>query len=267
MVYQYNFPEKISKKIDAFIDKESSEFQKFRHSGTHVSKDIFDILEDKCIVVYYPIFDEENDGFHVTRFIKGVPKDFVYINTAKALEKQIFTAAHELGHMLRLEDYLQLECPDSYTKDLQEYCVNRFAAKLLLPCTEVSEVIISKMMDFSENDLDECINHITFLMNEFFVPFKTVVYRLYELEYISKNQSEKILAYEEQENRVFFYIERNNYFKLNAPDSKKEISGYKEILSKAEEGAVFSKDKIDNIRKLFEINASKKNEEALNNGK
>ena len=70
--------------------------------NTAIRDDIFSILEDKCTVMYYPLQNEKNRGFHIKRIVKNQLEDFVYINTAKPIVEQIFTAAHELGHIFEV---------------------------------------------------------------------------------------------------------------------------------------------------------------------
>jgi len=84
----------------------------------------FSILEKTAIVVFYPL-DDENDGFHIQRTLKGKSADFVYINTSKAIEKQIFTAAHELGHRLGVESYISEFCKNFDVLKYRENVVNR----------------------------------------------------------------------------------------------------------------------------------------------
>lgn len=67
--------------------------------NTAIRDSIFDILENECTVIYYPLENEKNRGFHIKKIVKNELKDFVYINTAKPIAEQIFAAAHEFGHI------------------------------------------------------------------------------------------------------------------------------------------------------------------------
>ena len=67
--------------------------------------EIFSVLEQYCTVLYYPQENEENDGCHIKRLVNDKIVNFVFINTHKSIEKQVFTAAHELGHILNLSDF------------------------------------------------------------------------------------------------------------------------------------------------------------------
>lgn len=73
-------------------------------NNTIIRDDVLGILEKYCTVLYYPLPQEKNCGFHIKKIVKQELKDFVYINTAKPLETQVFTAAHELGHIWKVAE-------------------------------------------------------------------------------------------------------------------------------------------------------------------
>ena len=87
------------KKIQTFIS-EIKHNEKIDNAV--IRDDVFSILEKKCTVLYFPLKDDDIDGFHIERTINGQKKDFVFINSAKKTEKQIFIAAHELGHLFKI---------------------------------------------------------------------------------------------------------------------------------------------------------------------
>ena len=72
--------------------------------NTAIRDDIFGILENQCTVVYFPIEDQKNRGFHIKKIVHNQLEDFVYINTGKPMAEQIFAAAHELGHIFKVAD-------------------------------------------------------------------------------------------------------------------------------------------------------------------
>ena len=47
-------------------------------------------------MLYYSL-DDDIDGCHICKPLNGEMKQFVYINTSKVLQEQVWTAAHELG--------------------------------------------------------------------------------------------------------------------------------------------------------------------------
>ena len=131
-----NMPPKISpvavKLIVDFI-KENSEYLYNGHTPPF-GKGIFNIIEKKAIVFYYPIMDvkEKNDAFLLSKvpLKNGEIKDVIFINTYQTFEKQVFAAAHELGHLLNVPGYVNEQVEK---KENEELIVNRFAAEYLMP--------------------------------------------------------------------------------------------------------------------------------------
>ena len=205
-----------------------------------IREDIFPMLDRFCTVVYYPIDDGINNGFHKTYLINGKKAHFVYINTNQDREKQIFTAAHELGHVWNLDKYIadKLNTPIEY--EFGERVMNRFAAELLMPYDLFMKFVdeeLDKILRGSESaSFQNIIQLITTIMNEFFVPYKSVVYRMYELKYIKEPHArilwgdhpnlsrELITEYSKQ------YAKEQGYNRLYNPDKTKLIMGLKEDL-------------------------------------
>ena len=80
--------EEIVLKIRKEVEKIKEEYQIV---NPIVRSDIFEILDNICVVLRYPLDnDEEANGIHVERWIKGEKKDFVFINTSNSIEKQIY---------------------------------------------------------------------------------------------------------------------------------------------------------------------------------
>lgn len=57
-----------------------------------VRDDVFALLERECYVLYYSL-EDEIDGCHICKPLNGEMKQFVYINTSKVLQEQVWTAA------------------------------------------------------------------------------------------------------------------------------------------------------------------------------
>ena len=186
-------PEKQVSAILSFI-KEKSSLEKGIFNKV-LRDDIFQLLERQdCIVLYYPKEDEENGGFHVMHPLCGKLKKFVYINTAQLKETQIFAAAHELGHIWGIVDYMKEKgFSDTDEADWDEWIINRFAAELLMPndafhyYCEREFAIIDEQYKHNQIPLISVISVITAIMNEFLTPFKSVVHRFYELGVISND--------------------------------------------------------------------------------
>lgn len=110
--------------------------------NTAIRDNIFGILEDKCTVIYYPLKNEKNRGFHIKRVVGDQLEDFVYINTDKPMAEQIFTAAHELGHIFEVAEkvWKMLGYSGMPTEKEEEDITNRFAAELLMPAEAFKKV-------------------------------------------------------------------------------------------------------------------------------
>ena len=85
--------------------------------------DVFAILERECYVLYYAL-EDDIDGCHICKPLNGEMKQFVYINTSKVLQEQVWRV-------------------DQYVKDNIATCeveaekiVGRFTAEFLIP-TEI----------------------------------------------------------------------------------------------------------------------------------
>ena len=227
---------------------------------------VFTLLENKSTVIYFPLENEENDGFHISLPVNDNMENFVYINTSKYVEKQIFTAAHELGHLLKLEEYLREKCKHFNEQD-SEYYVNRFAAILLIPSGILKKIFTNRVkILITENEVQKKDNKfylteldmsriIAYLMDFFFVPYKTIVRRLYECKCISEESANHLLEIEGKEYPKLIQkcIDEGQYKKLSTANNRKSFGNLPEMLSLIEKKQVFPKEKIDYLRKLFDL--------------
>jgi len=149
---------------------------------------IFDILKSKCTIIYYPMSDEDNRGFHIRRLVNDEMRDFVYINTAKSYEQQIFTAAHELGHIWNVYPKVVEKASasginlDEKDNDDEEKVVDRFAAELLMPEKEFRDSVnhYTKEFEMSEDiSVVDLLKMIAKLMGEYMSPYNAVRKRLH----------------------------------------------------------------------------------------
>lgn len=238
-------------------------------------EDIFDILDACCTVVFFPLPEgEENDGFQVSRTVDYCGEhieQFVFLNTAKPLEKQVFTAGHELGHIWRIadriwDDDLEKDFPRTET---EEAAMNRFSAELLMPQEQFRKSAMEQLDAYRENGKIKIINGIRVvasLMNEFCVPAQAVVRRLYETKCLSRESCEQLLfkgagkASPEEYQEIFKKtllncIGEGGYTRLNKPTNKRGIKDFPQILNDAEEKGVFSKRRIAKLRETLAIPA------------
>lgn len=245
-----SLPNTVTDSIKEFIS------QKQIPTSPLIRDDIFNILEKYCTVLYFPLKNEENDGCHVQRFVNNQVENFVYINTHKSIEKQIFTAAHELGHILELNLFLKDHCPD-YNTELEETAMNQFAALVLMP----DEIFLSQVKNnftkySTESDtitFENLIKLSVCIMDYFFVPFKSVVIKLYETRFLSKDDAEKVINNQNTLEKINDYIKLLGYKRLGIRSEKKSIRDFAVLLDKAEKNGSFSETKIKSIREKMDL--------------
>lgn len=123
----------LPKDIVGVIQKKTEEIiNEYNIINPVIKDEIFNILGKLCIVLRYPLDDDEDaNGLHVKRHINGEIRHFVFINTNSTLEKQIYTAAHELGHIWDIDKKVIAETGECDYDS--ETIINRFAAELLMP--------------------------------------------------------------------------------------------------------------------------------------
>lgn len=263
-------PKEAEQTIRAFIE------QKFQQNNLRTDfpnkllrGDVLRLLDQFCTVIYYPVEHESNNGFHVSiPLFDGQTQDFVFINTAQTMEKQVFTAAHELGHIWNVDKTILSELKLETTPQNQELVINRFAAVLLIPEDEFKAVLFTEVKKLSNKDgsvsLPNMYRLIVILMNFFFAPMKAAVLRMVELECLSLNDASLLLGEnKEDEHSVTVLINQLcnelGFTELQNPSRKKWIDGLAEKLTIAEQRQLLPKEKIDYIRRAFDVQSFEPN--------
>lgn len=238
-----------------------------------LKEDVFDILDNFCTVVYFPLKNEENDGFNISLpvdYTENKRENFVFINTEKHLDKQVFAAGHELGHLWKVADYIWDNSEDEplhRTAENEEAAMNRFAAELLMPKAvfrHIAQEQFSNYLDANKGvKWTDAIRVITNLMNEFCVPIQAVIRRLYEVRYAKEEvcrelwmgpdhiPTEKYQELLKQTLKV--YIEQGGYTRLTNRTRKKWIKGFPEMLEELKGNELFPEQKRDFLKKEFSI--------------
>ena len=247
--------------IRKFIDQKKQQDEYLPYCANPILReDIFALLDQCCTVVYFPVDDQTNNGFHV-RYPEG---DIVYINTNQTKEKQIFTAAHELGHIWGLEDYIQEQLGVSLDHEQREQVVNRFAAELMMP-DELCRTFVKRTVSGLPHDkhamlVRDLLRLAAAIMNEFFVPYKAVVLRMHEISFIPQ-QTARLLLGETPDlsiKTIDLFLralsKSEGYSRLFQKDCRKWIDGLKELLDKAQEQDLFPAGRIESLRTQFGLN-------------
>lgn len=230
-------------------------------------EDILALLGKYCVVIYYPLDEEEdNNGFHVMGMpVNGKPKDFVFINTNQTEEKQFFTAAHELGHIWKIHVELLRKYPEEFKGISEEDVVNRFASEILMPKEPFKQFYKEVRSTYSRNKndlipLSTMLKMIADIMNQYFVPYKAVVIRLEELGIIIPKGKDLLLGNVSNKatlNQLTEYLESVipilGHSKLLNKTNVKSIKSFPEILDKAKSLETLTVDRIESIEKKFGI--------------
>lgn len=217
-----------------------------------IRDDVFSILQAcDCIVLYYPLDGEEQDGCdgcHIEKPVNGRMMQFVFINTNNTRERQAFSAAHELGHIWKVDQRVRDRVPFKCDNDaeMNEKIINRFAAELLMPRDLFIEAIENWLKGTKyvgpNMKITDIIKLIAYLMDYFFVPFKSVVTRLNELNRLDKKYNDLVLKYKDSEllNEI---IKTEQYTRLGIVNKLKSIDKLPEYLDQLEEAKIFNETK------------------------
>lgn len=241
-----------------------TDYVRTRFPNPLLREDVLALLNEYCTVVYYPLEGEKNNGFHIKiPDASGAERHFVYINTAQTIEKQAFTAAHELGHIWRVDQVVAEQCGLPLNEELGEQIINRFAAELLLPEELFRRLYAQEYKKWQSDNgriaIRGMFKVIIALMDQFFAPAKSIIYRCRELGYINE-QGCKLLLGETPalpkriiDSVIQEIIRDNGYTQFQTPTKKKSINGLAELLSRAEVQGDISQSKIDHLRALFDL--------------
>ncbi|MBQ6637831.1 MAG: ImmA/IrrE family metallo-endopeptidase [Lachnospiraceae bacterium] len=195
-----------------------------------------DSFRDNCKIVRYGITDLfkecERCGYKVIRYPLGEDADLgfvtkkdedivIFINSSSRFSREIFTLAHEIGHIILhfegnhyfVDDKATISDKDHDEKEQQ---ANYFAACLLMPEDVVRKYIDYEVTDSKKHDLSAM--DIARIMSEFNVSFDMAINRLESLGIIDANQ--KIcLGNEKTEHKVGNLLQSvGGNARLNTPD-------------------------------------------------
>lgn len=268
-----------AEKVDLLLTIIRQERKKLKPHNLYINEivreDIFNILDHYCTVVYFPLSHEKsNDGFHVTMpvdYNESGEEHFVFLNTAKPREKQVFAAAHELGHILVCEDSFwddSLEQALPRNKENVDAVMNRFAAELLMPTDPFRRSATNLFERFVTEDgrmfATDAFRTIASLMDEFCVPAQAVICRFYEVGLLKKEICQELLTGPKNgeipmpyptffDKMIKMCVQEGGYTNLLESSQKRGIRDFPEVLNEMEEKGLFSAEKIGQLRELLNI--------------
>lgn len=227
--------------------------------NTAIRNDIFGILENHCTVLYYPIANEKNRGFHIKKIVKNELEDFVYINTAKPIAEQIFAAAHEFGHIWEVAGKVwnALGYQGEPTQDEEEDITNRFAAELLMPTEAFRDVFFAHMEEIGVKPgkvkLENLVRVIVLQMSDFMVPYESVRKRLVETNLMEQTAADYLLSKEAEILKLVAIFSKDENTYLGQGTGVKTISGIRTLIENAESKGTADEYLMKKIKKDFDI--------------
>ena len=195
-----------------------------------LGSDIRMLLEKEDILLCeYPFADSEGTHTYgnITWFRSGEDTfTFIGLNTSSFYDEQIFALAHEIYHYKTKTG--KAYSPDMETEDeIIEKKADRFAAELLLP-----EVVLKKLVLDSFNTCDissfaelKILRFVARLQCDWWLPYKSLIKRLSEENYINKAVYEKLYNIKcRSEESVYGKILKNTDSEISALLNKKTKS-------------------------------------------
>ena len=230
---------------------------------TPIANDIITILENMNILLLeYPIKSDDVKPAFSAALMYSTEGDkelvFIGLNTADFFDKQIFAIAHELyhfytktgSHLSRLS-----EEEDSYV----EAEANRFAAEFLLPESTLKSIVLDEFKTSSPRKIQTkmLLRFIVRLQCVWWLPYRSLVKRLREIDAVSNEQYERLYNIDERDldgeyGRMGKAINKEVFVKLNTATnnigtSPKDI----EIIIRNFEDGIIDEDKFINTLNLF----------------
>lgn len=171
----------MTNKRKEFIEKKAKELRLSLGISSNGIADIFTQFNTKYYFIRFPLKETSFLGAALKK--DGDP--IIFTNSSLILSREIFTAAHEIGHIelghLNGNDQILTDCEGSNNTDGEKEA-DHFASCLLMPREEISSYFRTLNNDSVTNQLD-----IAALQNTFHVSFESVLIRLNRLNLITDN--------------------------------------------------------------------------------
>jgi Zn-dependent peptidase ImmA (M78 family) len=230
---------------------------------TPIANDIFTILDILDIMLLeYPIEPEGDRPAFSAAIMYSEEGDkkltFIGLNTSYYYDKQIFAIAHELyhyytksgSHLSRLEDK---------ESSLIEVKANRFAAEFLLPGTVLESIVLDEFKTSSLKKIQhkKLLRFIARLYCTWWLPYRSLVKRLYEIGAITSEQYTELYSVDERDlqgeyGKTGQAINKEVFLKLNQPTKNIGTSPNEiEIIIRNFEDNLIDEDKFAKTLSLF----------------
>lgn len=230
--------------------------------NTPIANDLATILDSlNIILLEYPVKSEgDRQAFSAAIIYSeegGKELVFIGLNTADYYDKQLFAIAHELyhyytktgSHLSRLE----------VEENIIEAKANRFAAEFLLPERTLKSVVLEEFRtsNLKEKQFNTIIRFVARLQCTWWLPYRSLVKRLKEIEAITSEQYDKLYDIDEREifggyRKVGLAINDEVFEKLNNPTNTTGTSAKDiEVIIRNFEDDIIDEDTFANTLELF----------------
>ncbi|TSA19800.1 ImmA/IrrE family metallo-endopeptidase [bacterium] len=181
-------------------EKAASDLRGYLNIGSGPAPDLDNILEQRGIkVVLRPLPDSKVWGFSITSAEFG---HAIFVNTNCTRERQLFTLAHEVGHLIMDRGHTATVLTEKEAKDedtheqetLAEVRANSFAAAFLMPDVAVKAALLQLGVTGGAQEQISAAT-IDYLHKQFGVSYDAMLWRLVNLKVITKKDREKFLPY------------------------------------------------------------------------
>ncbi len=230
-----------------------------------LGEDVFSILESESVLLYYPLEGDRIKGIHAEKMIHNELKQFVFINSEKEIDNQTWTAAHELGHVWKVDVYVKDQIPDCMVAG--EDIVNRFASELLFPLKEfaVEYTQCMKRMCLGNNlTKKQFMEVIAYLMNTFCAPYKAVIKRLVEIGAIERRFEEPYIETFKESPELYNQIINENYYsRLGKKRESTSMASIGRDIDLLEKNNLLPDELISKYRDMFSIRKEKDSNETF----
>ncbi len=231
-----------------------------------IANDIFTILDNLNIMLLeYPIKSEgDNPAFSAAlMYSEEYGKELVFIglNTADYYDKQIFALTHELYHYYTKSGSHLSRLEDEET-NINEAKANRFSAEFLLPENVLEDLVFDEFKTSSLQNIQTktLLRFIARLQCTWWLPYRSLVKRLKEINAISDKQYYEFYAFDERDmngeyGRIGKAINSDTFLRLNSATNTVGTSPKNiEIIIRNFEDNIIDEDKFADTLLLFKKN-------------
>lgn len=233
-----------------------------------IANDMYTVLDKLEIILLELPIEAENDkpSFSaVLLYSKEGGENLVFIglNTADYFDKQIFAIAHELYHFYTRTGS-HLSRPDGEKDDVNEAKADWFAAELLLPEEVLRRRVFEEFGTYLLRDVQTktLLRFIVRLHCTWWLPYRSLVKRLWEIHAITAQQYENLYDIDERDREGEYYrigrsTQNDDFIRLNTVTRTigSSPSAIETILRNFENGLI-DEDSFAEILGLFNKNPS-----------